>query len=152
MSDPATVRARRAAPLAALLAQVLLLATLTATVGLGAAAWVVGIACALAMAALLARSVARNPRDPLGPASWVTLARATLAVGMAALVADSFANDTPVALLVTLATVALALDLVDGWLARHTGTASVLGARFDGEVDAFLIPVSYTHLTLPTKA
>ena len=69
----------------------------------------------------------------------MTLARATLAVGVAALVADSFAHDTPVALLVTLAAVALALDAVDGWVARRTGTASALGARFDGEVDAFLI-------------
>ena len=69
----------------------------------------------------------------------MTLARATLAVGVAALAADSFAHDTPVALLVTLAAVALALDAVDGWLARRTGTATALGARFDGEVDAFLI-------------
>ena len=38
-----------------------------------------------------------------------------------------------------LAVVALALDAADGWVARRTGTASVLGARFDGEVDAFLI-------------
>ena len=69
----------------------------------------------------------------------MTLARATLAVGVAALVADSFTDGTPVALLVTLAAVALALDAVDGWVARRTGTASALGARFDGEVDAFLI-------------
>ena len=69
----------------------------------------------------------------------MTLARATLAVGVAALAADSFARDTPVALLVTLAAVALALDLVDGSVARRTGTATALGARFDGEVDAFLI-------------
>jgi phosphatidylglycerophosphate synthase len=74
-----------------------------------------------------------------GPASWVTLARATLAVGVAALVADSFTGSTPVALLVTLAAVALVLDAVDGWVARRTRTASALGARFDGEVDAFLI-------------
>ena len=91
------------------------------------------------MAAALARGLARRRGDRLGPASWVTLARATLAVGVAALVADSFAHDTPVALLVTLAAVALALDVVDGWLARRTGTATALGARFDGEVDAFLI-------------
>ena len=38
-----------------------------------------------------------------------------------------------------LAVVALALDAADGWVARRTGTASALGARFDGEVDAFLI-------------
>ena len=77
--------------------------------------------------------------ERLGPASWVTLARATLAVGVAALAADSFTHDTPVALLVTLAAVALALDAADGWVARRTGTATALGARFDGEVDAFLI-------------
>jgi phosphatidylglycerophosphate synthase len=107
--------------------------------GLGAAGWVVGVACAVTIAVTLARALARRPGERLGPASWVTLARAALALGIAAMVADSFARDTPVALLVTLAAVALALDLVDGWLARRTGTASALGARFDGEVDAFLI-------------
>jgi phosphatidylglycerophosphate synthase len=81
----------------------------------------------------------RGLRDQWGPASWVTLARATLAVGVAALAADSFTRDTPVELLVTLAAVALALDAADGWVARRTGTATALGARFDGEVDAFLI-------------
>ena len=90
------------------------------------------------MATALARGLARGG-ERLGPASWVTLARATLAVGVAALAADSFTHDTPVALLVTLAAVALALDAVDGWVARRTGTATALGARFDGEVDAFLI-------------
>jgi phosphatidylglycerophosphate synthase len=131
------VRVTRAAPAAGLVAQVLLLAVLAGTARLGTAGWVVGVACALAMAAALARGLAHGER--LGPASWVTLARATLAVGVAALVADTFARDTPVALLVALAAVALALDLVDGWLARRTATASALGARFDGEVDAFLI-------------
>ena len=38
-----------------------------------------------------------------------------------------------------LATAALVLDFVDGRVARRTGTASGLGARFDGEIDAFLI-------------
>ena len=115
----------------------LLLAVLAGTAGLGAAGWIVGVACAVTMAAALARGSRAVRR--LGPASWVTLARATLAVGVAALAADSFTRDTPVALLVTLAAVALALDAVDGWVARRTGTASALGARFDGEVDAFLI-------------
>jgi phosphatidylglycerophosphate synthase len=133
------VRERQAVPATGLVAQVLLLAVLAGTTGLGAAGWVVGLACAMTMAAALARGLARARREWLGPASWVTLARATLAVGVAALVADSFAHTTPVALLVTLAAVALALDLTDGWVARRTGTASALGARFDGEVDAFLI-------------
>jgi phosphatidylglycerophosphate synthase len=129
----------QASPATGLIPQVMLLAVLAQTTGLGAAGWVVGVACSVTMAAVLARGLARDRGEMLGPASWVTLARATLAVGVAALVADSFARDTPVALLVTLASVALALDLVDGWLARRTGTASALGARFDGEVDAFLI-------------
>ena len=93
------------------------------------------------MNAALARGLVRYGCDRLGPADWVTLARATLAVGVAALVADSFDQPAPVALLVSLAVVALALDAVDGWVARRTGTASPLGARFDGEVDAFLILV-----------
>jgi phosphatidylglycerophosphate synthase len=133
------VRASQAGPATGLIAQVLLLAVLAGTAGLGAAGWVVGVACAVTMAAALARGLARGPGDGLGSASRVTLARATLAVGVAALVADSFSHRTPVALLVTLAAVALALDAVDGWVARRTGTASALGARFDGEVDAFLI-------------
>jgi len=133
------VRASQAGPAIGLIAQVLLLAVLAGTAGLGAAGWVVGVACAVTMAAALARGIARRRGDRLGPASWLTLARATLAVGVAALAADSFAHDTPVALLVTLAAVALALDAADGWVARRTGTATGLGARFDGEVDAFLI-------------
>jgi phosphatidylglycerophosphate synthase len=69
------------------------------------------------------------------PASWVTLARAALAAAIAALAL--FSDDT--GLIVTLATGALVLDAVDGWVARRTGTATAFGARFDGEVDAFLI-------------
>ena len=78
--------------------------------------------------------------DGLGPADWVTLGRATLAVGVAALVVDSFVRAVPVGLLVALAAVALVLDAVDGWVARRTRTTAA-GARFDAEVDAFLILV-----------
>jgi phosphatidylglycerophosphate synthase len=139
MRDRATARARRTGPLAGLLAPLLLLAILAATAGLGAVGRDVGVACAVVMATALARGLARDPGGRLGPASWVTLARGALAVGIAGLVADSFADDIPVALLVSLAAAALALDLLDGWIARRTGTATALGARFDGEVDAFLI-------------
>ena len=44
-------------------------------------------------------------------------------------------------MLVSFATLALVLDGVDGWVARRSGTEGALGARFDGEVDAFLILV-----------
>jgi phosphatidylglycerophosphate synthase len=134
-----TKRASQTGPATGLIAQVLLLAVLVENAGLGAAGWIVGTGCAVTMAAALARGLARGPGDRMGPASWVTLARATLAVGVAAVAVDSLTHDTPVALLVTLAAVALGLDAVDGWVARRTGMATALGARFDGEVDAFLI-------------
>ena len=90
------MRKSQAGPTIGLIAQVLLLAVMAATVGLGAAGWVVGLACAVTMAATLARGLARGRGNRLEPASWVTLARATLTVGVAALVGDSFAGGTPV--------------------------------------------------------
>jgi phosphatidylglycerophosphate synthase len=134
----ATLRAATG-PLTGLGAQLLLLAALEQSVGLGRAGWVVGIACALILDAALARALLRDRTARLGPAGRVTLARGSLAVGVAALTAESLAGATVVAPLVALASAALALDLADGWIARRTTTASALGARFDGEVDAFLI-------------
>ena len=133
-------------PMTALIAQALLLAALAVTVGLtGAglspAAWAVGVSCGVITNAALGRGLSHYRVDRLGPADWVTLARATLSIGVAALVADSLNGPAPVTLLVSLAALALALDAVDGWVARRTRTAAALGARFDGEVDAFLILV-----------
>jgi phosphatidylglycerophosphate synthase len=64
-----------------------------------------------------------------------------LIAGVTALVADSFSRPVSIPALVTLSAVALALDAVDGPVARRTGTATPLGARIDGEADAFLILV-----------
>ncbi|MFL5943035.1 MAG: CDP-alcohol phosphatidyltransferase family protein [Gaiellaceae bacterium] len=132
---------KQVGPLAGLVGTVLLLAVLARTVGIGGAGWFVGLAGGLALNLGLARALWRDPSAGLGWASWVTLTRATLAVGVAALTAASFERPVATATLVTLASVALALDFVDGWLARRTGTESALGARLDGEVDAFLILV-----------
>jgi phosphatidylglycerophosphate synthase len=118
---------------------VLLLAALAATAGLGVAGWVVGITCAASMNTALAHGLSRYGADRLGLADWVTLARASLAIGVAALVADSFTSLVPVTLLVSIAALALALDFVDGLVARRTRTTAGLGAQFDAEVDAFLI-------------
>ena len=134
-----TLRAVRTGPVSGLVGQVLLLTALTATVGLGPAGWVAGLASAALVDVTLAHGLIRDPTERLGPAGWVTLARATLALGVAALAADSFVRQMPVALLVVLAAVALVLDYVDGEVARRTGTVSELGGRLDGEVDAFLI-------------
>jgi phosphatidylglycerophosphate synthase len=140
MPEPrGTLRAVDTSPAAGLIAQVVLLTALAATVGLGASGWIVGAACGVVVDALLARGLLRDRTARLGPAGWVTLARATLAVGVAALTADSFFRDAAVGTLVALAAVALVLDLVDGQVARRTGTTSRLGGRMDGEVDAFLI-------------
>src|SRR4029077_15320296 len=118
------VRTVQAGPLTGLIAQLLLLAALAATVGLDAAGWVVGLACALIMAAALARGIVRFRCRRFGPADWVTLTRASLAVGVAALVADSFVGTASVTMIVTLSVVALTLDWVDGWIVRRTGTGS----------------------------
>ena len=55
-------------------------------------------------------------------------------------------------MLVTLSAVALTLDLVDGWVARRSNTASNMGARFDGGVDAFLILVLSVYVAPSTGA
>ena len=111
-----------AGPLAGLAGQLLLLAALAATAGLGAAGWLAGIAGGPAVDAALGRALLRDRAARLGPAGWITLARASLAVGVAALTADSFDADAPAALLVALATAALVLDYADGRIARRTGT------------------------------
>jgi phosphatidylglycerophosphate synthase len=128
-------------PLAGLVGTLLILVVLARTVGIGGAGWLVGLACGLVLNLALARALWRDPSAGLGWASWVTLIRATLAVGVAALTAASFEQPVATATLVTLASVALALDFVDGRIARRTATESALGAKLDGEVDAFLILV-----------
>jgi phosphatidylglycerophosphate synthase len=54
--------------------------------------------------------------------------------------------------LVALTVVALVLDAVDGWVARHTETESTLGGLFDGEVDAFLMVVLSVYVARSTGA
>ncbi|MDX3227654.1 CDP-alcohol phosphatidyltransferase family protein [Streptomyces sp. ME19-01-6] len=122
-------------------AQIILLALLGTALGLGPAGWLTGLAFAFATWAVLTRAVCRSWLRSFGAANRVTLARATLVGGVTALVADSFQSPPRVPVLVALTTVALILDAVDGKVARRTGTASPLGARFDMEVDAFLILV-----------
>nr|WP_239154373.1 CDP-alcohol phosphatidyltransferase family protein [Amycolatopsis sp. FDAARGOS 1241] len=129
---------QQAAGVAALVA---LLGALALTVGLGAAGWTAGLAYTVGLWALLAGAARKAGARSLGPADHVTLARAILIGGVTALVADHPIGGAPLAVLVPLASVALALDAVDGQVARRTGTSSALGARFDMESDAFLILV-----------
>ncbi len=135
------MRRVQAAPLIGFVGVSTMLAMLAAGVGLGGAGWATGVACGLFVNGALARGLAHHGSDGVGPAGRVTLTRAVLACGVAALTADSFARPTPLATLLALTVVALALDAVDGKVARRTRTVSALGARFDMEVDAFLILV-----------
>lgn len=93
--------------------------------------------------ALLLRHLPRQrPGTGLGPANQVTLGRAMLVLPLAALVPHpevQFAGGHW--FIIGLATLALGLDGVDGWVARRTGSASAFGARFDMELDAFLMLV-----------
>jgi phosphatidylglycerophosphate synthase len=141
------VRIVSAGPATGLVTLLTLLAALAATAGLGGAGWAAGIGCGVLGTAALA-GAPRTTR--LGPADWVTLSRAVLAGGVAALTADSFARPVFVPVMVALATVALLLDAVDGRVARRTGTMSAFGARFDLEVDAFLILVLSCYVARST--
>ncbi|MFD5430202.1 CDP-alcohol phosphatidyltransferase family protein [Streptomyces sp. NPDC127084] len=144
-------------------AQTLLLVLLGAVLGLGPAGWLAGLVFTFATWAVLTRALRRcwPTRVAFGPANGVTLARTVLVGGVTALVADSFVNGTlldgpgssfvsepPLAVMVALTAVALVLDCVDGQVARRTGSESPLGARFDMEVDAFLILVLSVHVAM----
>lgn len=98
---------------------------LAVSIGLGAF-----IAAATAAAWQLRR---HHPHALLGLANVVTLVRlALVALLIIPLVAGTPA---PVAIIVV-ATIALSLDGVDGWLARRQRLSSDFGARFDMEVDS----------------
>jgi phosphatidylglycerophosphate synthase len=133
------VRTVQSGPLIGPIALLALLVALARTVGLSGSGWLVGITVGVVTNAALVRALARTGVDRLGPADRVTLIRATLVGGVAALSAGPL--PAPVAALVALTVVALALDALDGWVARRTRTVSALGARFDMEVDALLILV-----------
>jgi phosphatidylglycerophosphate synthase len=110
-----------------------LLAVLAAGLGLGP----IGLVAGATATAVLVAVLAGTGEDRLGPAGRVTLARAVLGVGVTALVADPVS----VPALVGCAAVALALDGVDGAVARRRGVVSAFGARFDMETDAALVLV-----------
>ena len=142
VTSTCTLERRRPEQAAAASAQLLLLAGLVAAFGLGPVGVLAGVVYAGGLLGLLSAAMQRAGRPALGPADFVTLARALLVGGVTALVAeDLLIGWTPGPVLVALAAVALVLDAVDGKVARHTGTVSPVGARFDMEVDAWLILV-----------
>jgi phosphatidylglycerophosphate synthase len=97
----------------------------------------------LAIVAAAGASLVRRRDRWSGPADRVTLARGVLIAGCATLAVPVVAGvltarSWPFVLLVV---PALALDAVDGKVARHTGTSSAAGGKLDGEVDAAILLV-----------
>jgi len=90
-----------------------------------------------AAGALVARRALRHsyPHPRLGVCNLVTLGRMALA---ATLVVPLIAGADASWPVFAVAAIALALDGVDGWLARRQALASSFGARFDMEVDGAL--------------
>ena len=124
-------------PLAGVAGLVGLLAALDASAGLELSGWAAGLGTGVVVALLLNGALDRRAGGTLGPADRITLLRADLVCAVAAVAVSGGS----VTVLVGLAAVALVLDGVDGRVARRTGTVTELGARFDMEVDAFLILV-----------
>lgn len=110
----------------------------------------VGLAAALAYllvsTALLVRALRREGVHRLGWANVVTATRSTMVAVVTGLVVASLVAPIPVPLLIWLVVPALVLDAVDGWVARRTGGVTELGARYDMEVDAFLLLVLSTYV------
>ncbi|HEX5119143.1 MAG TPA: CDP-alcohol phosphatidyltransferase family protein [Pseudonocardiaceae bacterium] len=118
-----------------------LLVVLSVTIGMPPVGWVTGVVFDVVAFALLAGVLLRSHTASLTPADRVTLTRMVLVGAVTALVAESTVQPVPTAAITAIAAVALTLDAVDGHVARRTGLATAFGARFDMEVDAFLILV-----------
>jgi phosphatidylglycerophosphate synthase len=125
--------------------QLTVLAALAGTLGMHGVGWLAGLLFMLTVGLLTGLCGAAARAAAAGPANRVTLARGTLVGGVTALVADGLVHGglsgARLLVLVVIASVALSLDLVDGWVARRTNSVSELGARLDMELDALLILV-----------
>jgi phosphatidylglycerophosphate synthase len=133
--DPADRALRQAGILAAVIAaaQIMVLALVSAPAAFA------GVILFLAVAVTLRFGVrATHPHDRFGAANTVTMIRAAAATGLVVMVTDPvrFADPALAWAVVAIAAATLALDGVDGWLARRGGLASAFGARFDMEVDS----------------
>jgi len=98
--------------------------------------WLPAFALYALGSALAARAFARHyPHATVGLCNSVTQLRLVL---VALLVSALISGPGSPWLVPALATAALSLDGIDGWLARREGLVSSVGARFDLEVDSAL--------------
>jgi phosphatidylglycerophosphate synthase len=109
--------------------------------------WSVALGYLAVSNVLLVRGLQRRQTLRFGPSNAVTAVRSTLVGVITGLVVASFLEPVPAGVVVGLAIPALLLDAVDGWVARRTNSATELGARFDMEVDAFLLLVLSVYVS-----
>ncbi len=97
---------------------------------------------AYSVAAILLWRLWRQERPASAPFGWANRVTGFRMIWVLSLIpmilAPGFARDALLLILVG-SLLALALDGVDGWLARRTGTISRFGARFDMETDALFM-------------
>jgi phosphatidylglycerophosphate synthase len=122
-------------------AGIALLGALIFVTPLSLAGFLAGATYLLVSSLLVSLGLGRRGMTRLGPANAATATRSMLVAFVTSFVVSSFTQPIPVPLLIGLTVVALVLDAVDGWLARRFRSESELGARFDMEVDAFLMLV-----------
>ncbi|MBG6107419.1 CDP-alcohol phosphatidyltransferase family protein [Frigoribacterium sp. CG_9.8] len=132
------------------MAQIQFASTVTAVGGAIFVSLLAALSYLVASNILLVRALRKRPGTRFGQANVVTAARSTLVGVITGIVVLSFFAPVPVWIVLALVVPTLLLDAVDGWVARRTGSASELGARFDMEVDAFLLLVlsAYVSQTL----
>ena len=105
------------------------------------AGWAAGVGYLVVSTVLVSIALGRRRAEQFGPANAVTATRSMLIGVVTAVVVTSFTQPISTVFLVALVVPTLALDAVDGWVARRTRSESPLGARFDMEADAFLLLV-----------
>ena len=108
---------------------------------LSIAGWAAGVGYLVVSTVLVSIALGRRRAEQFGPANAVTATRSMLIGVVTAVVVTSFTQPVSTVFLVALVVPTLALDAVDGWVARRTRSESPLGARFDMEADAFLLLV-----------
>ncbi len=105
-----------------------------------------------ALGAYLAGSVvliiALSGQATLGWANRITLLRGAIVCVLAGALVEPMLYVERSGMIIALSLLVLALDGVDGWLARRLDEASAFGARFDMETDAALILVLCAGLWL----
>jgi len=112
-----------------------------------AVSWLAALSYLAASNILLVRGLRKRPRSRFGQANVVTTVRSSLVGVISGIVVASFFAPVPIWIVLALVVPALLLDAVDGWVARRTDSASELGARYDMEVDAFLLLVLSAYVS-----